>query len=125
LSAPILFWHIQKSGGTTFCSLAIESIVADGWPDGLSSKANCNHYKFGVDVVVEPSSYMDIYRPKNIYFVAIEPGNWITVTKDVNFFPSFYHDMPSTQILLNPIYGARREAAWDSIVHTIGTVNDY
>lgn len=108
-SAPLFFWHIQKSGGSSFCSMMrneyTEEHIRFQSPD-------CNYRTFERDIVTNFSTWGK-YRAEGYLFVGDEPSN-----SDYGF-PKKYHRDLETQILLNPALGERHSAAWDNMVHVV------
>ena len=123
-SAPIYFWHIQKAGGTSFCELMRNTYhKVRGIEDALRSP-NCNNLRISDDIVINPNAWRLRYFPQRYIYVAIEPSLelWAMAGNKTHLeeFPLHYHNRLSTQILLNSSFGARREEAWNSMVHVIG-----
>ena len=111
-SVPLMFWHLQKAGGTTLCLTFLQSYeqildrsdlsgLYPGWD-------NCNEPIMSAEIMLHPdNTYMDKYRPKGKYFMAIEPSHSYRRKKtdppiDPNDFPFKY-----------------REKAWNAAVHVI------
>lgn len=112
-TAPLYFWHLQKSAGSAFCYMMrqeyriYEKYIINEGPD-------CNCHRFGKDIVLDFRTWMETYHPKGYLYVAMEPSN-----SDFNTYPLKYHRDPVTQILLNESYGAQRDKAWTDMLHVL------
>ena len=123
-SAPIYFWHIQKAGGTSFCQMMRNTYhKVYGYTDAMRA-SNCNNEKFNTKLVTDFSSW-PAARQQGYYYVATEPSldEWIMEDEGIwnpASFPFGYHDSPPAQVFLNSSYGAKRDNAWDNMVHVMG-----
>ena len=145
-AVPLMFWHLQKAGGTTLCLTFLQSYekmlertdikeLYPGWE-------NCNEPAMAMEIILHPNNtYLEKYRPKKKYLMAIEPSHSYRRHKsdppiDPNDFPFKYHDQPATQRLLSlhspPSYSFQnisqpeektwqmaRDQAWNAAVHVI------
>ena len=123
-TAPMMFWHVQKAGGSSLCSTFIRSYsrtTTHSLREIYPWYANCNDPEMSTDIIMNQPSYVTKYRPYGKYFVAIEPSHsmnnsWKWV--DPNDFPFKYHDQPATKVLLDPTHPST-DAAWNAAVHFI------
>ena len=123
-TAPMMFWHLQKAGGSSLCGTFVRSYARTtkhAIRHNYLWSANCNDQEMSTNIITNPSSYMKKYRPYGKYFVAIEPSYSVNNTwewVDPNDFPFKYHDQPSTKLLLDT-HHASTDTAWNAAVHFI------
>ena len=79
-AVPLMFWHLQKAGGTTLCLTFLQSYeqmlnrsdikgLYPGWE-------NCNEPQMTAEILLHPNNtYIEKYRPKGKYLMAIEPSH--------------------------------------------------
>ena len=124
-SAPLMFWHLQKRGGSSICVMMIRSyartLQRKDIRENYHWSANCNDQDMSTNIVMNPHTYLTHYRPYGKYFVAIEPSYSVHNTwtwADPNDFPFKYHDQPSTKLLLDTKHPST-DSAWNAAVHFI------
>lgn len=111
--APLIFWHVQKAGGTSFCRMARSFYVTSGRRIRVDNQ-NCNsdYYKI---VTQNISMWNSTLQPMGYRFFSFEPSD-----ADFIRFPARYHTDPATLTLLNSTYGGvNHENAWSKMVHAI------
>jgi hypothetical protein len=112
-SVPLYFWHLQKSGGSSFCHFMRNEYRKNKEFVKIES-IDCNAHKFGQQLVLNFSSWNATYREQGYRFVAMEPSN-----SDYKTFPLRYHKDPVTQILLNRSIGQANLNVWQNLVHVL------
>ena len=123
-TAPLLFWHVQKTGGSSLCGTFIRSYgrtTTHNIRPMYPWAANCNDQQMSTDIILNPPSYVSKYRPFGKYFVAIEPSHAVNNTwtwVDPNDFPFKYHDQPTSKVLLDPSHPST-DTGWNAAVHLI------
>lgn len=110
--APIYFWHLQKSGGTTFCAIMRYEYKNNNEFMKMDSP-DCNYAPLSKDLVLNWASWPQ-YRDKGYRFVALEPSNM-----DYNTFPVKYYNEPFVNALLNQGGGELHDNAWKNLVHVL------
>lgn len=112
-TAPLYFWHLQKSAGSAFCYMMRQEYKMN--KENITTESiDCNAHAFGIDIVKNFSTWMADYQPRGYLYVAMEPSNSDYIT-----YPKKYHQDKVTQILLNESYGEYRELVWSSMVHVL------
>ncbi len=146
-SVPVIFWHLQKAGGSTICSLLLNSFARTLKRPELRKiyewHTNCNNPEMIADIVESPTVFSAKYRPKGKFFAAMEPSHVARKSDndpviDPNTFPFKYHDQPHIRRLLATSVDDTRTSgaspptastgpsadasapAWDRAVHVIG-----
>ena len=138
-SVPVIFWHLQKAGGSTICQLLIDSFARTLKRPELRkmyhSHTNCNIPEMIAEVVESPTAFSVKYRPQGKFFAAMEPSHAARTKKDdpvidPNVFPFKYHDQPHIRHLLGAgdldkktssnSSASNETLAWTNAVHVIG-----
>ena len=111
--APLIFWHLQKSGGSAYCYMMRKEYRVN--KEAINTKSpDCNDAKFSVDIILNFTTWEKMYKPKGYLFVALETSN-----SDYKTFPIKYHKSPETLILLDKSVGIRHVNAWKQILHVM------
>jgi hypothetical protein len=109
-NTPLVFWHVQKSGGTYFSELYDDEYERRGY----KRHRNGYYQHFGPDAL-DIDIWRKSYRPKEYFALFVEPGN-----RDGDSFPLQYRTYPATQILLNKEKsGKKYKHAWNNYIHVM------
>jgi hypothetical protein len=106
---PMIFWHVQKSGGTYFTGLFDHEYEKRG-----HTRQNTRFYqRFDADAL-EITKWEQTFRSQGYYALFMEPGNIFRTT-----FPNDFRSSQQAQILLNKTIGTRYEGVWNDYIHVI------
>jgi hypothetical protein len=108
-NAPLIFWHIQKAGGTYFSELYDKEFKRRGH-DRHSNK----HYQRFDETALNIKTWQTSYRNKDFYALFLEPGY-----RFEGKFPRDYRSSRIGQVLLNWQWREKYNEVWSKYVHVI------
>lgn len=116
-NSPLLFWHVQKAGGSSFCRMARTFYTTTKRRIKMDNM-NCNSDKYK-EIVKNIDTWNQTYRPQGYRMFSVEPSD-----AEMHTFPMKYHLSPATLTLLNSSYDSKANYdAWHKIVHVIALRN--